>query len=57
MLSSDKTQEMTNITMTAFLMIIAYNIPAGVLIYWLLTNVLTMVQQYIQLRFVEVKSQ
>ncbi|MCX7831360.1 MAG: YidC/Oxa1 family membrane protein insertase [Actinobacteria bacterium] len=54
MLSSEKTQEMTNITMTIFLMFIAYNIPAGVLVYWLLTNILTMIQQYVQLRILEV---
>lgn len=56
MMSSDKTQEMTNVTMTIFLMFIAYNIPAGVLIYWLLTNVLTMIQQYVQLKILEVKA-
>lgn len=51
MMSSDKTQEMTNITMSLFLLFIAYNIPAGVLLYWLVTNVLTILQQYFQLKF------
>lgn len=54
MLSTEKTQEMTNITMTILLMFIAYNIPAGVLLYWLLTNILTIIQQYIQLKILEV---
>jgi YidC/Oxa1 family membrane protein insertase len=54
MMSADKTQEMTNITMTLFLLFIAYNLPAGVLLYWLLTNILTMVQQYVQLKIMEV---
>lgn len=54
MLSSDKTQEMTNVTMTLFLLFIAYSLPAGVLLYWLLTNILTVIQQYIQLKMQEV---
>lgn len=54
MLSTDKTQQMTNITMTIFLLFIAASIPAGVLLYWLLTNVFTMIQQYLQLKFMEV---
>lgn len=57
MMSSDKTQEMTNITMTIFLMFIAYNIPAGVLLYWLLTNLFTIIQQYAQLKIMEGKAQ
>lgn len=50
MLTSDKQQSTTMLLMSAVMLFIAWNLPAGVLIYWFVTNLLTIVQQYIQLK-------
>jgi YidC/Oxa1 family membrane protein insertase len=34
--------------MTVFMAFIAWRLPAGVLIYWVTTNIWTIAQQYIQ---------
>lgn len=53
MMSSDSQQETTMLLMSALMGFIAWNLPGGVLLYWVTTNLLTLVQQYVQLRIVE----
>lgn len=53
MMGGDPQQEKMMIFMSAFMAFIAVRFPAGVLIYWVTTNVLTMAQQYFQTRAME----
>lgn len=46
MMSTDPQQEKMLLPMTAFMVVIGLTLPAGVLIYWVTFNVLTVVQQY-----------
>ena len=50
MLGNDPQQGKMMMFMAAFMAFIALRFPAGVLIYWVTTNSLTMVQQYFQVR-------
>lgn len=50
MMGGDPQQGKMMLFMAAFMAFIALRFPAGVLIYWVTTNSLTMVQQYFQLR-------
>jgi len=50
MMGSDAQQGKMMSFMAVFMAFIALRFPAGVLIYWVTTNVLTMVQQYYQMR-------
>lgn len=49
LMTTDRTQEITTLSMTVLMLFIAWQLPAGVLVYWVTTNILTFVQQYIQL--------
>jgi len=46
MMSTDPQQEKMLLPMTAFMVVIGLTLPAGVLIYWVTFNILTVVQQY-----------
>lgn len=50
MMTSDPQQEKMMIFMSIFMAWIAWSIPAGVIVYWVTTNVWTIGQQYIMLR-------
>ncbi|MBI4744334.1 MAG: membrane protein insertase YidC [Actinobacteria bacterium] len=50
MISSDPQQEKMMIPMTLFMAFIAFKLPAGVLIYWVTTNIGTIIQQYFLLK-------
>lgn len=50
MTATDRQQRNIMLPMTIFMGIIAINLPAGVLIYWVTTNILTIIQQLIQNR-------
>ncbi len=56
MLSTDKQQETTMLFMSIFMLFIAWQLPAGVLLYWITTNILTVLQQYIQVELERRKS-
>lgn len=56
MLSADKQQESMMLFMSVFMIFIAWQLPAGVLLYWITTNILTVLQQYIQMRIERGKS-
>lgn len=53
MMGGEAQQEKMMLFMSAFMAFIALRFPAGVLIYWVTTNVLTMLQQYFQTRALE----
>lgn len=53
MMGGDPQQEKMMLFMAAFMAFIALRFPAGVLIYWITTNVLTVLQQYFQTRALE----
>lgn len=48
MTATDPQQRNIMLPMTLFMGLIAWNLPAGVLIYWVTTNILTIIQQLIQ---------
>jgi len=48
MVAKDKQQKTMMLPMTLMMGVIALNLPAGVLIYWVVTNVWTIGQQYVQ---------
>lgn len=48
MMTTDPQQKNMMLPMTIFMGIIAFNFPAGVLLYWVTMNVLTILQQYVQ---------
>lgn len=48
MMAQDAQQNRIMLFMTIFMAYIAWQLPAGVLIYWVTTNIWTMGQQYIQ---------
>lgn len=50
MMTSDPQQGRTMLFMTAFMGFIAWSLPSGVLLYWIVTNVWTMGQQYLTLK-------
>jgi len=50
MMGGDSQQEKMMIFMSIFMAFIALQFPAGVLIYWVTTNALTMIQQYYQIK-------
>lgn len=50
MVSTDPQSQKLMIPMTAFMGFIAINLPAGVLLYWVTTNLWTLGQQYIMMR-------
>lgn len=53
MMGGEAQQEKMMLFMSIFMAWIALQFPAGVLIYWVTTNLLTMVQQYFQTRALE----
>ena len=53
MMGGEAQQEKMMLFMSAFMAFIALRFPAGVLIYWVTTNILTMIQQYFQIRVQE----
>jgi len=53
MVSVDTQQERMMLPMTLLMAFIALKLPSGVLIYWVTTNILTMVQQYVTFRVAE----
>jgi YidC/Oxa1 family membrane protein insertase len=56
MMSSDAQQERMNLLMSLFMGFISWRFPAGVLLYWVTTNIWTMLQQYFVIgRIKEVK--
>lgn len=50
MMMSDPQQEKTMLFMSVFMLIIAWSLPAGVLIYWVTTNLISIVQQWTMMR-------
>ncbi len=50
MISSDPRQEKMALMMNAFLVFICWKLPAGVMLYWATTNLLGLIQQYIQMK-------
>lgn len=50
MMSSDPQQDRIMLFMTAFMAFVAWSLPAGVLLYWIVTNIWTIVQQYLAMR-------
>lgn len=48
MVTTDPQQKNMMLPMTLFMGLIAFNMPAGVLIYWVTTNIVTIIQQLIQ---------
>lgn len=53
MVSTDPRQARISLFMNAFLAFIAWRLPGGVLLYWVTTNILGLIQQYIQMRLVK----
>jgi YidC/Oxa1 family membrane protein insertase len=53
MLSNDPQQQTMMIIMSGLMAFIGWSLPGGVLLYWVTTNLLTIVQQYVQLKVVE----
>lgn len=49
LMTTDRIQEITTLSMTVLMLFIAWQLPAGVLVYWVTTNFLTFIQQYVQL--------
>ncbi len=50
MVTKDPSQMKMMLPMSAFMVFIAIRLPAGVMIYWVTTNVWQIAQQYITLR-------
>jgi len=50
MMSSDPQQDRIMLFMTVFMAFVAWSLPAGVLLYWIVTNIWTIVQQYLAMR-------
>lgn len=50
MMTSDPQQEKMMVFMSIFMAWIAWRLPAGVILYWVTTNIWTMGQQYIMLK-------
>lgn len=50
MMSADPQQDRIMLFMTVFMAFIAWRLPAGVLLYWITTNVWTIAQQYFAVR-------
>ncbi|MDO8886386.1 membrane protein insertase YidC [Candidatus Oleimmundimicrobium sp.] len=46
MMTADPKQEKMMLPMTAVMAVIAYSLPAGLLIYWVVFNILSVAQQY-----------
>ncbi|MHB0976928.1 MAG: YidC/Oxa1 family membrane protein insertase [Candidatus Aquicultorales bacterium] len=46
MMASDPQQSKTMLFMSGFLVFIAWSLPAGVLVYWITTNVISVIQQW-----------
>lgn len=53
MMSADPQQDRIMLFMTVFMAFIAWRLPAGVLLYWITTNVWGIAQQYVSLRTAE----
>jgi YidC/Oxa1 family membrane protein insertase len=53
MLSNDPQQQTTMVIMSGLMAFIGWSLPGGVLLYWVTTNLLTLIQQYVQLKVVE----
>lgn len=56
LISSDPRQERISLIMNVFLLYIAWILPAGLLLYWVTTNALGLIQQYIQMKMVKEES-
>ena len=50
MMSQDPQQERMMVMMSVFMAFIGWTIPAGVILYWVTTNIFTLGQQYLMLR-------
>jgi len=50
MMATDPQQQKIGLYMVPLMVIFAWSLPAGILIYWVTTNVLTVVQQYITMK-------
>ncbi len=50
MITADPQQEKMMIPMTLLMAFIAWRLPAGILIYWVTTNIWTIVQQYVTIK-------
>lgn len=50
MITTDPQQARMMVPMTLLMAFIAWRLPAGILIYWITTNIWTIVQQYVTLR-------
>jgi YidC/Oxa1 family membrane protein insertase len=50
MITTDPQQARMMVPMTLLMAFIAWRLPAGILIYWVTTNIWTIVQQYVTLR-------
>lgn len=50
MMTQDPKQNQMMIMMSGFMAFISWGLPCGVLLYWVTTNLWTMVQQYVMLR-------
>jgi YidC/Oxa1 family membrane protein insertase len=55
MMSQDAQQDRMMLIMSAFMAWISLGLPAGVLLYWVTTNIWTVAQQYVMLRPVSVE--
>lgn len=53
MLSNDPQQQTMMVIMSGLMAFIGWSLPGGVLLYWVTTNLLTIIQQYVQLKVVE----
>ncbi len=53
MMSTDPQQQKMGLIMVPLMVFIAWRLPAGVLVYWVTTNVWTIAQQYVTLRLVK----
>ncbi len=53
LVSSDPRQERISLIMNVFFFYIAWILPAGLLLYWVTTNILGLVQQYVQMKLVK----
>jgi YidC/Oxa1 family membrane protein insertase len=50
MITTDPQQARMMVPMTLLMAFIAWRLPAGILVYWITTNIWTIVQQYVTLR-------
>jgi len=50
MMATDPQQQKMGLYMVPLMVIFAWNLPSGILIYWVTTNMLTVIQQYVTMK-------